>query len=358
MKKSLGMILVILILIGGGFVVDAAEMTASSETCPGSPPPGAISGSPFDYESGNGYVDAYDHGNRMIVTLSDCTQGSFFSGDKVPARLTVLTPGVYWAWTNGLDADDVDNAGNYYSEANGSDAIQTELKDYVPGGEDCAASFPADGSGRVVNDVVYTYTLEDGTIIRTTVDASGMLAGMSDEISNDGTVIGNWCGEAQCPSYEFQTSSTGPTVLPMERIVRIQASNIRTITDSDINANRQKFYINLPSLVYDESVFVPGTEVTVLIEYGRVPACQTCFACESERTIVSQDTDNDGTADDNDGCPNDAGKTAPGVCGCGTPDTDSDGDGTPDCNEGGSSGGCFLEATGTREVMQKGTKEN
>jgi hypothetical protein len=32
-----------------------------------------------------------------------------------------------------------------------------------------------------------------------------------------------------------------------------------------------------------------------------------------------------------DACPDDPNKTAPGVCGCGVPDTDSDGDGTPDC---------------------------
>ncbi len=34
-----------------------------------------------------------------------------------------------------------------------------------------------------------------------------------------------------------------------------------------------------------------------------------------------------------DGCPEDPGKTAAGVCGCGTADTDSDGDATADCNE-------------------------
>ncbi|MFN8408688.1 MAG: hypothetical protein U0V45_05055 [Flavobacteriales bacterium] len=27
-------------------------------------------------------------------------------------------------------------------------------------------------------------------------------------------------------------------------------------------------------------------------------------------------------------------KTAAGICGCGVPDTDSDGDGTADCNDG------------------------
>ncbi|MFC1813352.1 MopE-related protein [Thermodesulfobacteriota bacterium] len=45
------------------------------------------------------------------------------------------------------------------------------------------------------------------------------------------------------------------------------------------------------------------------------------------------DADGDGTADCNDGCPNDPNKTAPGDCDCGTPDTDTDGDSTADCND-------------------------
>jgi hypothetical protein len=35
-----------------------------------------------------------------------------------------------------------------------------------------------------------------------------------------------------------------------------------------------------------------------------------------------------------DQCPNDPAKTEPGVCGCGTPDTDGDGDGSADCVDG------------------------
>lgn len=45
------------------------------------------------------------------------------------------------------------------------------------------------------------------------------------------------------------------------------------------------------------------------------------------------DTDGDGTVDAADGCPNDAGKTSPGACGCGQPDTDADADGVADCND-------------------------
>ena len=46
------------------------------------------------------------------------------------------------------------------------------------------------------------------------------------------------------------------------------------------------------------------------------------------------DSGKDGTSNDLDGCPDDPNKTAPGICGCGVPDTDSDGDQTPDCIDG------------------------
>ncbi len=50
--------------------------------------------------------------------------------------------------------------------------------------------------------------------------------------------------------------------------------------------------------------------------------------------VADTDSDGDGTPNCNDGCPNDPLKIAPGTCGCGVADTDSDGDGTPNCNDG------------------------
>jgi len=49
--------------------------------------------------------------------------------------------------------------------------------------------------------------------------------------------------------------------------------------------------------------------------------------------VPDTDSDGDGTADCIDDCPDDANKVSPGQCGCGEPDTDSDGDGTADCND-------------------------
>ncbi len=49
--------------------------------------------------------------------------------------------------------------------------------------------------------------------------------------------------------------------------------------------------------------------------------------------IPDTDRDGDGVLDCLDGCPDDVAKAAPGLCGCGVPDTDSDRDGSPDCSD-------------------------
>lgn len=51
----------------------------------------------------------------------------------------------------------------------------------------------------------------------------------------------------------------------------------------------------------------------------------------TEQVLALLDSDKDGTPDSQDRCPGDPAKTAPGLCGCGFPDTDTDGDASPDC---------------------------
>jgi hypothetical protein len=81
--------------------------------------------------------------------------------------------------------------------------------------------------------------------------------------------------------------------------------------------------------------------------------CEECVDGEIINTLLAwfADTDGDGFGDPNDSqeaceqpvgfvsnsldnCPNDPLKTDPGICGCGTADTDTDGDDTPDCIDG------------------------
>ncbi len=66
----------------------------------------------------------------------------------------------------------------------------------------------------------------------------------------------------------------------------------------------------------------------------------TCLADDQRGVARPYDGDEDGSAlcdigavEFNDFCPNDDLKQFPGVCGCGTADTDTDGDGTFDCND-------------------------
>jgi len=89
------------------------------------------------------------------------------------------------------------------------------------------------------------------------------------------------------------------------------------------------------------------------------------------RTVRVSDGDGDGTGDCQDGCPSDAGKvapglcgcgateascadacphdplkSAPGVCGCGVPDNDTNGNGTPDCLDVCATGPVLVSAPG------------
>ena len=69
--------------------------------------------------------------------------------------------------------------------------------------------------------------------------------------------------------------------------------------------------------------------------------CDDCAVGTDDFGVLADNTPaNDGTDNDNDGicntgdeCPDDPNKVEEGLCGCGTPDTDTDGDGTPDCLE-------------------------
>jgi Concanavalin A-like lectin/glucanases superfamily len=77
----------------------------------------------------------------------------------------------------------------------------------------------------------------------------------------------------------------------------------------------------------DAAADMPAAGGATVVDSGGSDATDACVgdACNCP------DSDLDGFNDCVDGCPSDYYKNAPGICGCGIPDTDSDGDNTPDC---------------------------
>ncbi|HEY0976463.1 MAG TPA: hypothetical protein VGE21_03245, partial [Flavobacteriales bacterium] len=67
----------------------------------------------------------------------------------------------------------------------------------------------------------------------------------------------------------------------------------------------------------------------VVVDDGNICTLDACTNGTVSNTF--QDIDGDLTCDANDGCPNDPNKIAPGQCGCGAVDTDSDNDGLANC---------------------------
>ena len=59
--------------------------------------------------------------------------------------------------------------------------------------------------------------------------------------------------------------------------------------------------------------------------------CSDIDNCPSTDNLDQADSDGDGFGDDCDGCPDDAAKAAPGFCGCGFVDLDTDADGAANC---------------------------
>lgn len=75
-----------------------------------------------------------------------------------------------------------------------------------------------------------------------------------------------------------------------------------------------------------------GDEDWTVINFGATGAWNDIPVWVSPLYVVEfEDGDGDGTSDYCDACPDDPGKTEPGICGCGVADVDSDCDGVMDC---------------------------
>jgi alpha-tubulin suppressor-like RCC1 family protein len=89
--------------------------------------------------------------------------------------------------------------------------------------------------------------------------------------------------------------------------------------DDDCSGQRDEDYVSQPTSCGGGTCAATGATSCVA---GSV---------QDSCVVPTADRDGDGTADCADGCPDDALKTAPGVCGCGVADGDIDGDGLNGC---------------------------
>jgi len=147
-------------------------------------------------------------------------------------------------------------------------------------------------------------------------------------------------GSPQSPVWEqWWADGTGATAIAVDAGEAVVAgwtdAGAWTLSRHQASSGKPLGEIDLPGLsdggsspvatpaavaIRDDLVAVVGT-----IDDGSGPSFGVVF--------LGIDSDEDGAADVVDGCPDDTGKTDPGVCGCDVPDVDSDGDGALNCEE-------------------------
>ncbi|OWY71805.1 hypothetical protein B7486_09090 [cyanobacterium TDX16] len=211
-------------------------------------------------------------------------------------------------------------------------------------GEIAFSSFLKEGIDGVnfTNDfAVYKYTLPAGTIqliMRDGMDVPGFPPGIYFDtpvvvpcINNVGQ-LAFYARIAGAPEYQFNGDSlwaTTPSGVLTPVVVKGQSLEISPGVFRTVNSCG--------------SFPAKGVAGQDGLGYPFNNSGQVCFSVNlsdgTNAIYVSSfapcpDSDGDGTDDCADGCPSDATKTSPGVCGCGVADSDSDADGTVDCNDG------------------------
>ncbi len=109
----------------------------------------------------------------------------------------------------------------------------------------------------------------------------------------------------------------GSAILNREGVVTVSGS---TFQNNSVAGSTNYSIASVEGIVFLLDSVVCGTD-------GADPTFQIIGAWVDEGGNCVQVT----CSDCIDKCPDDPDKTEPGLCGCGTPDTDGDGDGTPDC---------------------------
>ena len=103
------------------------------------------------------------------------------------------------------------------------------------------------------------------------------------------------------------------------------------ITVNDVNAG----FLGCTGITYslNNDTFTCADLGQQTVTLTAIDGYNVTTTCTATITVISADTDNDGTVDCSDLCPTDPLKTSPGLCGCGVVDVDSDNDNVCDLFE-------------------------
>ncbi|MBX7147724.1 VWA domain-containing protein [bacterium] len=133
--------------------------------------------------------------------------------------------------------------------------------------------------------------------------------------------------------------SSGSAGGPYRELMAQMASNgsdddtIGGVSDGELiqeNGDGDDFFVAVDSSNFS-SIFT-SISGSILCDDADTCSQDLCDFGTNHCVSVAPDADSDGANDCRDNCPSDAGKTEPGICGCGVSDqADADGDSTPDC---------------------------
>jgi hypothetical protein len=139
---------------------------------------------------------------------------------------------------------------------------------------------------------------------------------------------GHWTSAIHLGPFKIDTTPptviSSPADLAVECARDVPAHDVGSVVAED---NWGDVTITWQGDVEDRSV-VPAT---ITRTYRATDGCGNYRDIAQTITLTETDSDEDGTADCDDECPDDPNKILKGICGCGNPETDTDGDGYPDC---------------------------
>ncbi len=177
----------------------------------------------------------------------------------------------------------------------------------------------------------------DGSVLFTVMPKQGLPTGT--EIRNQAQIVFDVNPPINTPEWLNTLDNTQPTsqVLVLAA-TQTSANFLVEWAGTDVGAGIQDYKIFVAENGGPFSTWLSNTPDTSGTFPGQTGKTYAFYSIAKDQTgnleDVPQAADTTTTVTTiTDLCPEDPNKTAPGVCGCGVADTDSDGDGTPNCND-------------------------